>query len=256
MKAIFFLFFLLLSPLYALYNGNPSAPNLIDEPLFSCEEDLFILKAGYQGDFVLNRKLQADHGATGRMDEAQLSMNQGVLTLNMQDRFELYGSVGAMNAFLSHYSRHDYQRREYQTHDNLAWGAGARFVIVPFEHIDLGIEGGYQKARNHLSWITLDGVPIESRGLFLYQEWQVGIGLSYHVDFFTPYLAVKYSNVNAKFTHLGSNLLIGNGFKMHSREHYGLALGCTLSNGRIFDLTAEVRLFDEQAATLAGNIKF
>jgi major outer membrane protein len=245
-----------MTSLYALYNGNPSAPDIIDEALFSCQDNFFVIKAGYQGDYVFDRKLAARKGITGRMDQSQIGMNQGVLTLNLQDRFEIYGSVGAMNAFLSDRPHVDGQRRQYETHDELTWGVGGRCLIVPFKNIDFGVDACYQYANPHLAWNAINGVAYKTRGRLKYEEWQVGLGLSYHIDFFTPYLAVKYSNVWAKMSHIRPDILPVSHFKMKSREHFGLALGCTLSNGKIFDLTGEVRLFDEQAVSVAGNIKF
>ena len=258
MRKIFFILGCLVasSSLYALYNGNPSAPNIIDEGIFSCEDQLIVFKAGYQGDIVFDRKLRARKGASGRMDRCEMGMNQGVITLNLLDRFEVYGSVGAMSAFLTHRPHVDFQRREYQTGDQLTWGTGARVVIVPFKNIDLGVEGGYQSAGPDVKWNAKDGVAYRTRAHFNYHEWQVGVGLSYHVDFLIPYFAVKYSNAQAKLSRIRPDILPNSSFKMNSREHFGLALGCTLSNAKIFDLTAEVRLFDEQAITLAGNLKF
>jgi hypothetical protein len=43
---------------------------------------------------------------------------------------------------------------------------------------------------------------------------------------------------------------------MKNRMKFGLALGCSLTNLDRFSATAEVRMIDEQAVTLAGTVLF
>ena len=86
---------------------------------------------------------------------------------------------------------------------------------------------------------------------------QVGAGLSYQIDIFVPYLAVKYSNVSAEFRHLPPTLFPNfSSFKAKNRHYFGLALGTALTTGRLFSLNVELRVIDEQSLTLAGNLRF
>jgi hypothetical protein len=90
-----------------------------------------------------------------------------------------------------------------------------------------------------------------------FYEWQLGVGASYEVDIFNPYLGVKYSNAGARFKHLPPGFLpTGRHFKTKNRRKFGMVLGTTLSNGNRFAANVEARLIDEQALTLAASIKF
>jgi hypothetical protein len=257
MRKIFpFLLILIVgSPLFALYNSNPSEPMLLDEGLFLCQENAIGLKVGYQGDYVWDRKLEARGSAHGRIDNFKFFANQGVLTINFLDVFEMFGSAGAMQARFHHRANLDGNRREYETADHFAWGAGARAIIASIRKVDLGVEGSYLQSHLPVRWNTLNGTAYSTRADMHYREWQIGIGLSYRVDWFTPYAAVKYSNVFAEMKHVSPNIAPFSHFTMHSRTHFGLALGCSLSTQKVFDLTCEVQLFDEQAITLAANFK-
>jgi major outer membrane protein len=244
------------SSLSALYNGNPSEPELIDKGFFLCRDNMFSVKAGYQGDFVFDRKLRAHRGATGRIDTFKYDMQQGVLTFGLMDRYEVYGSLGSMNAYIAHRPHIDMKRREYETSNHLTWGCGARAIIFRACHAVVGLDAKYQYAHPHVKWNALDGAAFTTGAGLQYREWQLGLAGSYHVHIFTPYAAVKYSSVHSKLNEIRANMLLGHErFKMRSRDRFGMALGCSLSTAKLLDLNVEVSLFDEQALILAGNIK-
>jgi hypothetical protein len=248
---------LFLTPVvHALYNGNPVEPAAIEQGLFLEEDNLFSAKAGYQGTYVFDRKLRAYDGAKGRIDQCQLLFNQAVVTVNVFDRIEVYGTIGSMNAFLSHRPHVDMRRREYQTSDHPTWGVGARGLLMNWGNTSLGVNGSYQWGRPHVKWIAVDGVSQTTAAVLKYREWQVGIGVAHQVDVFIPYISLVYSHVHARMEHLRASVLPRSSFDMRNRDHFGMALGCTLTTERVFDLTVEGRVFDEQAVTLAGNLKF
>ena len=91
-----------------------------------------------------------------------------------------------------------------------------------------------------------------------YHEWQVGVGISYQVDLFVPYIALKYSNASVRYRNLPAGFLSGRktGFNAKNRGKFGLALGTSLTTGRLFALNLELRMIDEQAITLSGELKF
>jgi major outer membrane protein len=248
---------LAMASLSALYNGNPAEPELIDKGFFFCRDNLFSMKAGYQGDFVFDRKLRAHHGATGRIDTFRYYMQQGVLTANLMDRFELYGSLGSMNAYIAHRPHVDMKRREYETHDHLTWGCGARGILFRWCRTVVGFDAKYQDAHPHVKWNALDGAALTTGADLRYREWQVGLAASHHIHIFIPYAAIKYSSVHSRLNEIRANMQLGHeSFKMRSRDRFGAALGCSLSTAKRLDLNVEVSLFDEEALTLAGNIKF
>lgn len=241
---------------HGLYNGNPSAPEIIDEGIFINPEFPVSAKAGYQGDFIFGKKLRAYDGASGRIDTFSALMNQGVVTLNIVDSYEFYGSAGSMDTCISHRPHVDGKRREYETNNPLTWGAGLRAILFRWGRTELGFDGKYQHAHSGIKWITVNGTAFATGATLTYEEWQLGLGLSHHVDFLTPYAAVRYADPHAKIKHLLPDVLPNSRFVMKTHDWWGLSLGCTISSAKRFDLNVEVRLFDEEALTLAGNVKF
>jgi len=259
MKKLLFIWFFLLSPsLFALYNGNPSAPALIEEGFFFCKENWVSVKAGYQRDWEFDRDMKSVSKFSGRMDEFSYIADQGVLTLNLINRLELYGSAGAARFTVTHIPMRGV-RNEYETHNQFAWGIGIRGLIYYWGNLSLGADFKYGRAQPTLRWMTTNGVPVQPRpgSKLNFHEWQFGLGASYEVGIFFPYLVVKYSNATGRLKHLPTGFLPGTRhFNMKNRRKFGMAFGCSLSNSSRFSATVEARLIDEQALTLAGEVKF
>ncbi len=255
--------------LSALYQSNPSTPEIIDEGFF-LDKDLFMaIRIGYQHDQIFDRRLKVSQ-MPGKMHEVTQYYDQGVLTLNFMDRVEFFGSVGAMNinvnerqpdaiTITSLPSLTPPYQVIYQTHNNLTWGAGVRADIIDWCNTTFGASASYQWAHPHMRWNTINGTLVPNYARIRWAEWQVGIALGYKVDIFRPYVGVNYSKVFARVRRTIRSLdgdTFPHGVKMRSQEHFGLALGCDLSSGRIFDLGVEMRLISEQSLTLKGDIKF
>lgn len=247
---------LVCTAVHALYNGNPAEPELIDEGFFLSKENWASIKTGYEGDFVFDRKLRAYDGASGRIDEFQYLMNQGVLTFNFQDSYELYGSAGSMKSYVTLRPHVDFKQREFDTNDHFTWGVGGKAIVFHWGSSQIGMDAKYQEAIGHVKWNAIDGATYTTNAQLQYREWQVSAGVSHHIDIFTPYLTVNYSSVHAKMHKIRHNILNNPSFKMRSREHWGLAVGCSLSTAKLLDLNFEVQMINEEALTLAGNVKF
>ena len=243
------LFTVLQAALSALYMGNPAEPEIIDQGFFIPQSHSFGFKLGYEGDLVLDRKLRS-------IDKFEMSFNQAVIALNYLDRFELYGNGGAWSTTFCFRPKSDHKRREFQTHDHGTVGGGARLLLAQWGNTGIGIDGKIQWAQAGIKWITVDGVSHSSGAHLFYREWQASFGVYHTIDLFTPYLGVKYSTVHSKVSHLSSAIYPHGHFKMYSRNRFGMALGCTLSQGKKVDLFAEVELLDEQALTFGGTLKF
>jgi hypothetical protein len=248
--------FLCIPSLYALYLGNPAEPQIIDEGFFISQDSLFSVKVGYQGDFVFDRKLRAFDGATGRIDRFNIWMNQGVLTLNILDRFEAYASVGSITTSFWDRPHIDHQRREYETHDKWTAGGGLKLIVMQWGNTVLGADGKLQYGAPHIKWATVDGISYATGARVVYREWQVGLAVSHTVDLFTPYIGATYSHVKGEVEHLSHTVYPRSHFKFRCRDHFGMAVGCSLSSGKKVDLNLEARMFSEQAVTGAANVKF
>ncbi len=246
----------LMGSLPALYMGNPAEPQIIDQGFWISQEASFGVKAGYQGDRVADRKMRANGGAHGRIDNMTLSMDQGVLAFGYLDRVEIYGSAGSMNGELSNRPHFDNKRRQYQTHDGWTAGAGGRFLLAQWGKTVIGIDGKIQWGNPGMKWMAVDGESKNTGGHLKYCEWQASFAMSYTADWLTPYLGVKYSNVHASVNGIPNFIYPHAQFKMINRDRFGLAIGCTLSPCKKFDLFAEVQMIDEQGLSFGGNLKF
>jgi hypothetical protein len=209
-----------------------------------------------QGDVVFDRMLRVSSGGHGRVDRFEMQMNQGKLVLNYLDRFEVYGTVGSMNGSFWNRPKSDGDRREFETDNRWTAGAGASFLIAQWGNTGIGADGKIQYGRPGIKWIAVDGVSHASGGRLAYHEWQGSFAAFHTIGLFTPYLGAKYSNVHANVGGLSKSVYPHRHFKMGNRRRFGMALGCTLSQGKKIDVYAEVQLIDEQALSFGGNIKF
>ena len=195
--------------------------------------------------------------ARGRIDRFKIQMNQGVFTLDILDRLEVYASLGSFTTELWHRPQSQGGgRREYESHDRWTVGGGLRVVLMQWGNTTLGVDGTAQYATPYMKWSALNGVPSARNSRLRYLEWQTSMALSHAIGIFSPYLGITYSKVAASFRGIPSTILSSAHIKMHNRDRFGLVLGCTLSPGKKFDLTFEARLISEEATTAAGNIKF
>ena len=257
-----FLFLLLIlslkGHLFALYMGNPALPGIIEQGFFFSTENWFAVKTSYERDWVFDRDMKAVSSISGRMDDFEYIADQGLLIFNIIDRIEIYGSGGAMRISASHIPLRGV-RNEYETHDQFTWGIGGRGLFAEWGNCSFGIDVKYQRAHPTIKWMTQNGTPVNPRvgSKISFHEWQVGLGVSYQVALFYPYIAVKYSNAQARFKHLPTGFFPNTRhFKVKNRRKFGMAIGTTLSNGSRFDVSVEARIIDEQAITLAAQIKF
>lgn len=253
MKYLTGIFLAISSSLSALYMGSPAEPQIIDQGFWISKEASFGVKIGYQGDRVADRKMRAQHG---RIDKMFLSFDQGALIFNYLDRVEIYGTAGSMNGELSNRFHSDNKKRDYQTHDGWTAGTGGRFLLAEWGNAVIGIDGKIQWGNPGMKWMSVNGVSKNTGGHLKYCEWQASFALSYTSDWLTPYIGVKYSNVHASVSGIPSAIYSHSHFKMINRDRFGMALGCTLSPGKKFDLFAEVQMFDEQALSFGGNLRF
>ncbi len=241
---------------FALFQGNPAQPLIIEKGFFISPESFLSVKMGYQGDWVWNRKMKSISNAKGVIDRFKIQMNQGVFTIDVLDRLESYISFGSFTTELWHRPQPYRQLCQYESHDRWTLGGGLRLVLMQWGNTTLGADGTMQYAAPRMKWSAIDGVPSAKSSRMNYVEWQTSLAVAHAVEIFTPYLGVTYSVVHAHLDQISSFVLPATHFKMGNRDRFGLALGCTLSPSKKVDLTFEARLFSEQAATAAGNIKF
>ena len=260
MKKAFVIFLCCFSRIYSLYYGSPNLPDTAKEGIFLSKDCFLGVKVGYQVDNVFDKSLKvANRRSAKKIDVFNYYMQQGVLTVNFIDRFEVYGSMGAIKFHVEPRNT-GVIRQIYETNNHFTWGLGGRAILFEFSKAALGLDFKYQAASPYLERIIQNGVPRESTGgaKLRYREWQIGLGLSYAVEMFTPYIGAIYTQSTGQYKHLPADLLSDHKrhFSVNSRKKFGMALGTTLSTGGVFELDIEARMINETAVSAAANVRF
>lgn len=232
---------------YALYHGNPALPKYPEEGFFLAKEAKLGVRVGYEGDFVWNRRLNRE------MHKFEILENFATVTVTAWERLDLYASGGSFSAEMR--KQRKLNRLELESHSVGAWKTGARGIIYEYGETFLTAEASYLQSRPQLKEVVLNGTPLERKGARLfYREVGASLGVAHKVDIFIPYIGVEGSYAWAKLSHLDS--LAKRHINAHSRYPAGLFLGCGFSPGTRVIVNVEVRLVDEQAITLSGDLKF
>lgn len=241
--------------------GCPAAPALIQEGFFiSCKSPVDV-RAGYEGDFVADARLQQFESGKGRVDNFSQQTNSGTITLNVKNRWDIFGLCGTSRTCADwRFSQEgDTHRAEVGTLYNVLWGLGSRALLYKSETANLGIGGRYEQCHYDQLWLTIDGIDQPGESPFLdWRVWQLDFDFGYTIDIFTPYIGLKYSNVRVDIGNFDEPIADhGNGcdaFK--NRSPVGVFIGCSLSSGKYFMLNVEGRLIDEEAVTISGDFRF
>ncbi len=264
-KDQFLLFVILMmslsSIIYAAPVGNTSAPQLIEDGFFISRDSWIDVRAGYEGDFVTNGRMEQENNCK-RVDSYKQNTNSGTITLNFLDRIDVYGVFGSSNTKADwRFTDMDdsIHRIEIQTDNDFLWAVGARGIFFEWGNTCLGLGGRYSSAQYSPEWLTSDGVNVDvSGGHLRWNEWQINLDISYKIDLFTPYIGAKYSSARTNLTHFSTAISSNGSGNNHFKNDnpVGLVLGCALSNGKYFMLNLEARLIDEEAITVSGDIRF
>jgi hypothetical protein len=264
MRCRFIFFILALLPLCvdALYNGNPSFPMLPEEGMFISKEKWFGIKTGYEFDRVYDRKLHREgrgiEHSRKKVRKSESLSNFGVITLTFNERVELFGDLGAMSCKILQSPRPDMQVN-YHSDTHFAWGAGGRAILAYWGELQFGVNASYVASDLPLSSLEVNHHSYHKRHVEIdFREWQVGIGVSYRVRWFTPYITVDYSDFRARIEHLKVLEFLFPKKHVTFKETYpiGIATGFALSPDRAFNLNVEVRMINENAVSLSADLKF
>ncbi|MFI5333903.1 MAG: hypothetical protein ACHQT8_01905 [Chlamydiales bacterium] len=237
-------FLLFIAPGYALYNGNPALPKIPEEGFFIAKEAVLSLRGGYEGDLIFNRKM-GPHANKFKIFE-----NFGALTFNFDEKVDLYADFGSFYAEIR--KSDDLRRLQFQTRDGLTWKVGARAILWDYGETFLTLHVAYQNAWAGFREIVLNGSPLARKGgRLFYQEVEGSLSVGHQIDIFIPYLGIEGSYARAKLHHLPMEQI-----ELHSRSPVGLFLGSGFSPGSKLMLNVEIRLIDDEAVALSGEIRF
>ena len=242
--------------------GNPAFPKVLEEGFIFSPASKFSIRLGYEGNFVLDKKLKQKNNPVRDSNFFSLYLNSGVATLNLLNRLDLFGTYGKGKIEADWISEEDTNVLYYldlKSNDQETWSYGTKIIFFEWGKINFSAGGRQLFIEPEISSFTKEGIVYSAEGSKIkYKEWQVDVGLSYKTTYLIPYFCAKYSKAKAEFLvdgaigqSFGSNFL-----KMKNKNQVGIAIGCTFSNNKFFMLNGEVRLFDEEAFTISGDVKF
>lgn len=234
----------------ALPLGNPSEASLLidgilwegvaTDPCDPCATwcDAISVRLGFYGDYVFDRffktslsevngKEPIDNVAYRKnMTKSEVFTNAGYLALNIWDRFDVFGTLGATgmhidgpssafnlegvlsNATASNgvypYTNIENSCVNLDGKHGFSWSVGVRGSLWECGCATLGGEAQYMGARPNIETVEVlsNTNPWIAQGDNLkakYSEWQVGLGLSYRVNLLTPYIGIKWARARVNF---------------------------------------------------------
>lgn len=284
MKKLFLIPLMLFSPLFALPIGNPMDASLYRNGLFCgdsydnccdpCDPcfnwcDAWSFRVGYYGDFVYNRHMELDTRDKADIDDFEIFTNAGFLALNICDRLDVFGTLGATNLNLAANPKvfrntSTTSRLFLDTETAFSWSVGGRLTVWSCDCFSFGIEGQYFRTKPEVDVIEVAGSVLvypDNNLEVRYSEWQVGIGAAYFMQIgcsglsLIPYVGLKWAGSHADFDNgrPGDNLTM---YDLRNKKLWGWGIGTTLLFCDAIGVTVEGRWADEKALYVNGQFRF
>ncbi|MDR3623593.1 MAG: hypothetical protein P4L16_00430 [Chlamydiales bacterium] len=261
------------SLLYAMPVLNPGAPALLTDSTFKCDDNAcWGIKFGYRGDFVYNKHMR---GEWHHVDRFSLYANEGTLALNLWDRLDIYGFVGAANVSVNTSAVDGFDSTtidaftaKYNT--RTIGGVGIKAILWEscwgrFGTTYIGIDAQYEwMGPAQISRTTIDGTSVApNNSSRKYKEGQVALGISHRICDLVPYVAATWSKARANFggSPIGTRVpgALGETVNLSNYENqrqWGFVVGATLVDMGRMSVTAEGRFINETALSVAADIRF
>lgn len=246
---------------YALYNGNPSAPELPEDGVFIPKNSPVGIKVGYRGDYIFSRSMivhSQDESASHQISSYSSFMNAATFAFNIVNRAEVYGEAGSYRLKLSQRVSPE-NSVHYRSDHHIAAIAGLRAIAAYWGETQLGVDVKGFISYPHIDQITLNGSSVSSEGAKMSdRQWQIGMGLSHHVSCFIPYIGLTYSHVRMKASGLSSlkEFFPNKHVRFWNKYSFGLVFGFGLAANKGFSCNLEAKIIEEVAASLSADFKF
>jgi hypothetical protein len=254
--------FFLPAALRAMLIGNPAEPSLEKIGLITNKDTWVSVRVAFLEDYVYRQRFKDEFkidGMEATKTFAKLSTNAGTLTLNFENRLDLYGILGASRLQLN---------QEMYSSMQFSWGFGGKLVLFETQNLYFGVDIKYFNANQTPRYFLVEGLPFnlaDPRFQFKYTETQFALGMSYRYTLIAPYIYTTYliSKIDPHPTialvrwPFDSALLIDAECKSAvATRRWGLAVGATLLSGSKSALTVESRMFNQNAIDVNLEIRF
>lgn len=245
--------------------GNPAFPRLIQEGYFIPGSKGVNVRAGYEGNFVGDARLEQEKEGSGRVDSFRQSANAGTVTLNVSNRFDFYTVLGAsqFNADWRFEILEDsalaVHRAQLETLTQFLWGIGTRAILFETPTLTVGAGGRYSFCQTEPVVLAIDAIEQAVAGTKCrWNEWQIDLDFAFQIDLFTPYVGVTYSFTHVWIGPFSTPISMNDSGVNHfeTRQPVGAVIGCSISTGKYFMLNVEAHLISEEAVTISGDLRF
>jgi hypothetical protein len=248
-KTVCAIYFIYLGKASALYQGNPAACELPQQGVLIPEEKAVNFKLGYQIEKVFDQAmvLQApQYNAVG--NKISSFFNQGVITLSIIDRLEIFSTFGTMKLLVKQ-AQFQGLEAEAQSKNSFVWSIGGRAMLLFWENTSLGGEASYLFSHSHLQRLWSNAMKVQAHDEALkYTEWQIQLALSQKVSIVSFYLggAYCYNRLRIELPWYSVSAEYKNKHKI------SMVLGSSLSARKGLTFNVEAKFFGE--TSLGGNV--
>ncbi|MFH1783102.1 MAG: hypothetical protein ABH848_05755 [Candidatus Omnitrophota bacterium] len=225
------------------------------------QEEEYGLTVAVIGDFIDERDIDIEQGSI-EMDAVFARIG-----LSAFEKFNVYVDLGS--TYDMEYSYTLTSEKYISTfEDEFIWGIGGSAVIYEWDNgLEVSALGSYRIADMNIDKVTIDGAAIAKSNMTdikngEYAEWQVAGELAWKMDYVTPYVGIKYSEVeaDANFTYGGT---ARNASGKNADENLGVFVGITITP-KMTDVPAmeqiainvEGRFGDEEAINAGITYRF
>lgn len=256
------------SALFVLSTGAYAAPvGLASQADLTKGSDLIEgadvkLDVGFIMDSITDRNIDIESG------EFEMTAYMFRIGLSALEKYYLYLDVGETEDMEYNYV---IQGEKYKSEfgGETVWGVGLNALIYRWNNgLEVGASAGYREADMLITKSTIDNVAwdknqmggLKNDGKFT--EYQMGLQTAYKTKYITPYVGIKYSDVevDCNFTLGGA---VRNASGRNADENLGVFLGCSITpevegikeTGQ-FSINVEGRFMDEKAFNFGICYKF
>jgi hypothetical protein len=213
--------------------------------------DDWIFEQTYKDEFVFDDTQIVNH------THMQLSTYAGSVTVNFQDRFDIYTILGSSRMQID---------EEIFTKGAFCWAVGSKLILYKTDSFFLGTDFKYFFTSQKPRYFLVEDLPYNLMSDFRLELEQIqgALGLSYKYGIFTPYINASFISSHiqnrpgiALVRLPDENEMVDvNTKSILSKNPWGLALGFTLTDSEKMSLSFEYRALNENALNVSGEIRF
>jgi len=238
--------------------GLTSEADLVDGELWA-DNDVGV-SVGFVADSVSKRNIEIAKG------EFEIDSYAARIAVSLFDKLTIYGDIGNTTGMTFDWEDLG-EMISAEFEDSGIYGIGANILIYRWDNgLEVGAGASYRTAEMNLDSAVVNGLNVAKSDLSTYQEGdfeetQVALEAAYRTDIFSPYVGVKFSDVevDADFTYAAQQR---KAMGKEASENVGVFVGLTVTpsieamgdKGNQLSFNLEGRFLDEEA--VSGGVSF